>query len=202
MDIQLPGMHGPEAAGVIKQITAKSGLSIPVIAISASISKGDLENFRQSGLDDFILKPYDEDRLVKMVARFSGAASDRHTGGDESHFKNPSPGYDLGPLKKSSGGSDVFVKEMIGLFLADTENGLNRLKGFVEQKDWPAASELAHKMISPCRHLKADRLGSFLKEIENMAVAPLADDKALERLNEARIEFERIREDIGKYIDR
>jgi CheY-like chemotaxis protein/HPt (histidine-containing phosphotransfer) domain-containing protein len=201
MDIHLPGMNGPEAAGEIKRITSKSGTSLPVIAVSASISRGDLENFRLSGLDDFILKPYEEERLVEMIARYAGAASYEVTGGDESEIKYPGPGYDLGPLKQSSGGNEAFVKEMITLFLADTDSGLSMLKELLEIKDWPAASELAHKMISPCRHLKADRLAAFLKEIENLPLVPLSDDEALAKLNEARLEFERLSNDIRKNID-
>jgi HPt (histidine-containing phosphotransfer) domain-containing protein len=100
-----------------------------------------------------------------------------------------------------SGEDDAFVKEMVDLFINDTQQGLDRLKELLEQEAWQDASELAHKMISPCRHLKADRLGAYLKEIENLPLVRLTTGEALEKLSEARVEFERIREDIGKNAD-
>ncbi|MCU0370349.1 MAG: response regulator [Bacteroidales bacterium] len=201
MDVHLPGMKGPEAAREIKRIAAEKGKSIPVIAVSASVSKGDLENFRQSGIDEFILKPYTEGRLIEVIARFAEVAPHDHSLGDEVNSKNPEALYDLGPLKRSSGGSETFVKEMIAMFLKDTESGLSGLKELIDRDDLQAASELAHKMISPCRHLKADGLGEILKEIENIPVVCLTAGEALEKLAKARTEFERIKEDIMKNTD-
>jgi signal transduction histidine kinase/ActR/RegA family two-component response regulator len=182
MDIHLPGMKGPEAAVRIKQIIGRTGKNIPVIAVTATISKGDLEKFRQTGLDDFVLKPYKEETLLTVISRLTGNLN--------------APGYDLEPLKTSSGGNDSFVKEMISLFIKDTDEGLTRLAPFLELKEWQPASELAHKMISPCRHLKANKLAALLKDIENTVDNAELQNSAMDNSRQARIEFERIREDM------
>jgi len=202
MDVHLPGMKGPEAAGEIKRIAGEKGRSITVIAVSASVSKGDLESFRLSGVDDFILKPYEEEKLVEVIAAYQGVLPQQKTSTGETTMKETGMGvYDLGPLRLISGENEPFVKEMVDLFISDTQQGLDRLKELLEQEAWQDASELAHKMISPCRHLKADRLGAYLKEIENIPAVRLTAGEALEKLSAARVEFERIREDIGKYAD-
>jgi two-component system cell cycle response regulator DivK len=57
MDIQLPGMDGLEATGILKaDDTTKS---IPVIALTALAMKGDEERIRAAGCDGYIAKPLD-----------------------------------------------------------------------------------------------------------------------------------------------
>jgi two-component system cell cycle response regulator DivK len=55
MDIQLPGMDGLEATGLLK----KEGTTrdIPVIALTALAMKGDEERIRAAGCDGYIAKP-------------------------------------------------------------------------------------------------------------------------------------------------
>lgn len=55
MDIQLPGMDGLEATGILKgdPLTRE----IPVIALTALAMKGDEERIRAAGCDGYIAKP-------------------------------------------------------------------------------------------------------------------------------------------------
>ena len=55
MDIQLPGMDGLEATGVLKRDVATR--AIPVIALTALAMKGDEERIRAAGCDGYIAKP-------------------------------------------------------------------------------------------------------------------------------------------------
>jgi len=55
MDIQLPGMDGLEATGLLKRDDATR--AIPVIALTALAMKGDEERIRAAGCDGYIAKP-------------------------------------------------------------------------------------------------------------------------------------------------
>ena len=55
MDIQLPGMDGLQATGLLKQADATR--AIPVIALTALAMKGDEERIRAAGCDGYIAKP-------------------------------------------------------------------------------------------------------------------------------------------------
>ena len=68
MDLSLPVMDGWEAARRIKVNEVLRG--IPIIALSAHAMKGDEERARQSGCDDYLSKPLDEDLLFEKVAKF------------------------------------------------------------------------------------------------------------------------------------
>jgi two-component system cell cycle response regulator DivK len=55
MDIQLPGMDGLEATGLLKADSATR--DIPVVALTALAMKGDEERIRAAGCDGYIAKP-------------------------------------------------------------------------------------------------------------------------------------------------
>ena len=72
MDLSLPVVDGWEAA---RRIKAQSALSrIPIIAVTAHAMRGDRERAIESGCDDYITKPIDEDLLFAKLARFLGSA--------------------------------------------------------------------------------------------------------------------------------
>src|SRR5262249_22825959 len=68
MDLSLPVVDGWEATRRLKADEALRG--IPIIALSAHAMKGDEDRARQSGCDDYLPKPIDEDLLYQKLARF------------------------------------------------------------------------------------------------------------------------------------
>ncbi len=70
MDLSLPVIDGWEAT---RRIRASEALKhIPIIALSAHAMVGDEEKARQSGCDDYISKPLDEDLLFEKLRKFLG----------------------------------------------------------------------------------------------------------------------------------
>ena len=66
MDIQLPGMDGLEAIGILKSDDATR--AIPVIALTALAMKGDEERIRAAGCDGYIAKPMRYKDFLATVA--------------------------------------------------------------------------------------------------------------------------------------
>jgi two-component system cell cycle response regulator DivK len=66
MDIQLPGMDGLEAIGILKRDDATG--SIPVIALTALAMKGDEERIRAAGADGYIAKPIRYQEFLATIA--------------------------------------------------------------------------------------------------------------------------------------
>ena len=72
MDIQLPGMDGLQATGILKADPATR--HIPVIALTALAMKGDEERIRAAGCDGYIAKPLSyKDFLAIVSARLEAA---------------------------------------------------------------------------------------------------------------------------------
>jgi CheY-like chemotaxis protein len=70
MDLSLPRLNGWEATRRIKQDPALR--HIPIIAVSAHAMTGDEARARESGCDDYISKPLDEDELFAKLRRILG----------------------------------------------------------------------------------------------------------------------------------
>ena len=66
MDIQLPGMDGLEAIGILKADDATR--AIPVIALTALAMKGDEERIRAAGCDGYIAKPMRYQEFLATIA--------------------------------------------------------------------------------------------------------------------------------------
>ncbi|MFL5605007.1 MAG: response regulator [Gemmatimonadaceae bacterium] len=68
MDIQLPGMDGLQATGLLKQ--DETTRSIPVLALTALAMKGDEERIRAAGCDGYIGKPMRYKEFLATVAAY------------------------------------------------------------------------------------------------------------------------------------
>jgi two-component system cell cycle response regulator DivK len=71
MDIQLPGMDGIEAIGLLKG--DPSTREIPIIALTALAMKGDEARIRASGCDGYIAKPMRYQQFLAAIASVMGA---------------------------------------------------------------------------------------------------------------------------------
>jgi CheY-like chemotaxis protein len=71
MDIQMPKMDGFEATAAIRQIEEKSGRHTPIVALTAHNLLADKERCLQAGMDDYLSKPINLDRLREILERWS-----------------------------------------------------------------------------------------------------------------------------------
>lgn len=70
MDINMPEMDGYTLTKKIKAIPHLS--SVPVLAITANVMKGDRERTLQAGCDGYIDKPIDIDKFYETITQFVG----------------------------------------------------------------------------------------------------------------------------------
>jgi two-component system, cell cycle response regulator DivK len=68
MDINMPDMDGYTLTAKIRELPNLG--SIPVIALTANVMKGDRERSIEAGCDGYIQKPVDIDTLAQQVERF------------------------------------------------------------------------------------------------------------------------------------
>jgi CheY-like chemotaxis protein len=73
MDVQMPGLDGLEATRQIRAAESDSGgRRTPIVALTANAFAEDRDTCRAAGMDDFLVKPLDRDRLTAMLAEISG----------------------------------------------------------------------------------------------------------------------------------
>jgi CheY-like chemotaxis protein len=72
MDWHMPDVDGLQATRLIRDhdVRAKNGMSIPIIALTASVMAGDRETCLASGMNDYLGKPFSYDALVEVLRRW------------------------------------------------------------------------------------------------------------------------------------
>ena len=69
MDCQMPNMDGFEATKNIRGDQAKYP-QIPIIALTADIQHGIMDQCRRAGMDDYLSKPFTHESLMEMVSKW------------------------------------------------------------------------------------------------------------------------------------
>jgi PAS domain S-box-containing protein len=68
-DIQMPGLDG---VATTRFIRTELGLDIPVIALTAHAMQGDRDRFIEAGMNGYVSKPFEIDRLQQEIERVLG----------------------------------------------------------------------------------------------------------------------------------
>jgi two-component system cell cycle response regulator DivK len=71
MDINMPEIDGYTLTARLKEMTSLS--SVPIIALTANVMRGDRERSLEAGCDGYIQKPIDVDQLPAQIKRFLSA---------------------------------------------------------------------------------------------------------------------------------
>jgi signal transduction histidine kinase/ActR/RegA family two-component response regulator len=71
MDIYMPEMTGYEATKIIKESVKYAEHSIPIIAVSASAYEEDINNAKLVGIDDFLAKPIESEKLRTLLVKYA-----------------------------------------------------------------------------------------------------------------------------------
>ncbi len=70
MDIQMPVMNGYEATGAIRKLDSERA-KVRIIAVTANAFESDRENVLAAGMDDYITKPIEADKLYKVLLQYN-----------------------------------------------------------------------------------------------------------------------------------
>ncbi|MEP2950319.1 MAG: response regulator [Ekhidna sp.] len=69
MDIQMPVMDGLTATKLLR----KEGYESPILALSANVDKENIKAIKESGMDDFLQKPFRKPQLIQLLKKWSEA---------------------------------------------------------------------------------------------------------------------------------
>jgi len=185
MDLRMPHLDGEKTTEIIRNELKISDSDMPVICVTAALPGDDLQKFRQAGMNAFLLKPFSEKTLLETILEVTGHekesvdAAAALAGGavpagrkdqalspaDKAEWRGPGR-IDLATLRRTAGGDEQFVKEMLNTFIDGTGRGLDEMTEHLKRGDAGKIADISHKLIPQCRHLGAVELTSLLTEIE------------------------------------
>jgi CheY-like chemotaxis protein len=69
MDLMMPEVDGVEATRRIRELEEPGAPRVPIVALTASAFREDIDRCRTAGMDGFVSKPFVRQSLVDEVAR-------------------------------------------------------------------------------------------------------------------------------------
>jgi len=177
MDIQMPVMDGVEATRIIRE---ELQLELPIVALTANAFKHDIQRYLDSGFNDYVIKPYEEEELLRKIARYNSSAQSKLNGTLDAVQL-----YNLQALQTLSRGNEEFVDRMTSIFIELAENSVNALRISRRQTNYHDLRAAAHKLKPSLQQMGIDALYHVIRDIEqfNPHQTPLdVLDKNLERI--------------------
>ena len=201
MDLRMPQLDGVKTTEIIRNELNISDSDMPVICITAALPGEDLDKFRQSGMNAFLLKPFSEEKLLETILEVKGHGRETVTEAAVSSAK-PVALIDLTSLRRTAGGDEQFVKEMLVTFLEGTEKGLGQMAEHLGKGEMTSIAEISHRLISQCRHLGAVELASLLAEVEK-ASGPGSDPGKIKLLHRRILEiYPGVRREVDEQVSK
>jgi two-component system, sensor histidine kinase and response regulator len=207
MDIQMPRMNGYEATQRIRQLPA--GRDIPIVAMTAHAMKGDEEKCLEAGMDGYVSKPVNQDRLFHTLWRLmrtsrtdataawaddgDGPAQDMPAGAGTpadagSHtgaiLPDRLPGIHIRDTMAALGIDAATLTQILSGFLRDNRETVRRLETALAEDDAAPLAQLAHSLKGSAANIGAAPLSEAAHALETAASqSPLPSvDQLAERI--------------------
>ncbi len=180
MDVNMQVMGGVEATQEIRRMQGKKG-RIPIIALTANAIKGDRERFLAAGMNDYVSKPLDRDKLIAAVNAWGGRAPEEAPEPLSQTEASAVAGQILDP--KVLDDWEEFLPaeqfmEVINTQIQGARDCLENLKAAVESGALDEIGELAHNLKSTGGSLGMSHVQIIAADLE----AACGDGRKMEAL--------------------
>jgi signal transduction histidine kinase/DNA-binding NarL/FixJ family response regulator len=155
MDVQMPELDGYQATEQIRNPqSAIRNHNVPVIALTASVIRSDLDKCRAAGMDDYVPKPFKASQLIQAIANVTGKQL-------KSESRNPVPdstqetrnsklqtpdSLDLSYLRNFCEGDESRMKKYISMFLESILPFKEKLEQAVADNNFEEIAKQVHAM--------------------------------------------------------
>ncbi|MHC6219646.1 hybrid sensor histidine kinase/response regulator [Arthrobacter sp. MMS24-S77] len=172
MDCHMPVMDGFEATKAIRE-RQNGQRRLPVIAMTAGALDEDRDRCLAAGMDDYLTKPVDMDKLDQVLARWIPEAAKEST----------EPALDPARLETLR---DLGPADGLGLlpaaaraFRQDIQPSLEALRQALDNGGGDAFRQVAHKLKGSAANIGAARAARMCEEMEHSSADGAPVDRAL-----------------------
>jgi HPt (histidine-containing phosphotransfer) domain-containing protein len=160
MDVQMPRLNGLEATKAIREEEQETQNHIPIIAMTAHAIKGDRERCLEAGMDEYVSKPIDSEKLFDAIEKLTKPPQNHET------VEDIFPSLDKEMLLKAFDGDWDFLKEVVDVFLSDYPKLFENLRRATADRDSDALMRAAHSLKGMLKNFQADLAAGVAFELE------------------------------------
>lgn len=172
MDCQMPEMDGFAAAKAIRE-NQKTGKQPKIIALTASSSFEERRKCFAAGMDDFLTKPLEKNKLIKTLNKYCFTENPLENLDLPEKFSQHSLAEIIASetlknfLEIESNGEENFTFEMILLFCSNAEGGIVEIQDALKSKNATFICRKAHQLKGSSANLGAMKLVELFDNLEN-----------------------------------
>ena len=176
MDIQMPVMGGYEATRLIKADAKNANL--PIIAMTAHAMQGAREECLKAGMNDYVSKPIDPQKLLAVLARWIETtaivrgkrvpAYSKPSGATDVETRLPEnlPGIDIESALKRLNRNKKLYRELLLDFSGTYATTAEEIRKTVAMGDLDTAQKLSHMLKGVAGNISAYALHDAVRELE------------------------------------
>ena len=180
MDCEMPVMDGYAAAAEIRRLEA-GNRRVPIIAVTASAMKGDVERALAAGMDAHVAKPIDRDELARVMHELLDDGSSAASKPDAS--PSPPRGIKRETLEQLRELDDTgeALRSLAEIFIRGTPERAAHLAEAARAGECAGVAAAAHGLRGSAATVGAEELAELASRIEGTARAghaPTSEDLA------------------------
>lgn len=203
MDVQMPGLDGVETTQRIREQWHPSQQP-RIIAMTAHAMEGDREQYLAYGMDDYISKPVQLEKLVEALYKcqpvdngkeqLSESLSVAEAAESARHLQSPAESPIDKALAEEMMGPDAaeLLAELVPLFIEDATPMLERLQEAAVSKETEPLKRIAHTLKGSSASMGMTAFSNLCLEVERAAKEEQLSDIE-KKVAELQEEFEKIR---------
>jgi signal transduction histidine kinase/CheY-like chemotaxis protein len=169
MDLQMPRMDGYAATKYIRNVMH---ISTPIVAMTASVLKGEKEKCMSIGMNDYISKPFDFSFLYSRISHFLGFETVKYVA-PVKESQDIDKLFDLSLIEEMD--DNEYFKSVISAFLNGTPEDLNQLQKAFTTDHYDDVYKVAHRMKTSVGLFRANGLFNILTRIEESIRSEIRD---------------------------
>lgn len=177
MDVQMPKMGGFEATKVIRDQERESCTHIPIVAMTAHAMKGDRERCLEAGMDGYVSKPIQANKLFEEIekhSRISIETEDNCSNGCLNLLETrkglvAEDVFDRASALERAGGDEELLQEIMGMFLVDYQKWISDIKQAITCRDCESLGFAAHTLKGLLGNFGAQDAFPAAEELEILA---------------------------------
>ncbi len=168
MDINMPIMDGITSMKKIKALEKFKTKNIPIIALTANTIKGDKEKYINEGMDNYLSKPIENEKLIKLLSKYLKIENTPVVKKIENKKSNS---IDVEKIIQNLGISANIAEKIIEKFNKEIDSHIDELEEFINILDTENIKQKAHYIKNSCLNLSLDEACILLQQMEREALS-------------------------------
>lgn len=164
MDVQMPVLDGIETCRKIRLLSNRKLQQIPIVALTAGVSKEERANCEMAGMDDFLSKPIDKNQLYTTLRTYLSLKS--HPAELTTTKEASQLHFDKEKLFQKIGSDEELLANILDIALDEFPQYVVALQKAIVANDQVAVKKAAHTIKGSAFNMEFNNLGELAHEIE------------------------------------